>query len=220
MILCDIGNTTFSFYDTKKKKNYKINIADIKDFDKFKNKTIHYISVNKKATKLLKKSFKNCIDLEINLNFTTKYSGMGVDRKVICNHIKNGIIINAGSAITIDVMSDNKHLGGTILLGLNSIKRSYPQISKVLKSDFKIYNNDTLPQNTNEAINYAITNMIAQPIQNIINQYQSISTMPIYITGGDGKIIYDMIYDMLNQEFTNLKYNPNLIFKAMQKIKL
>jgi len=198
--LLDIGNTTASFY-----KNGKIKTVRVKKFKNiFKNKKFYYINVNHSLKKRLKK-IKNGINLESYIKKDKLYKGLGVDRVVVCKAIKNGVIVDAGSAITVDIVEDNRHIGGFILLGFNAIKNSYKNISKVLKykESFDI-NLNSLPQNTNQALNYATLKSIILPIKEVSKG------KTIYFTGGDGK--------KLSKFFKNSKYNKKLIFKAMKKI--
>ena len=207
MILCDIGNTTFHFQTNS--KNFKIGVNKSIKSIFLKEKKIYFISVNKKATKKLLKYYPKAIDIKNIINFETKYVGMGIDRQVVCSFIKNGIIIDMGSAITVDIMKESKHKGGFILAGVDAYKRIYPNISK--KLSFQFSNNinlDKIPLNTNDAINYAILNSIIAPIQNIYKQYK----LPLYFTGGDSKILLKYF------DKKNIKYDKNLIFKSMLQI--
>jgi type III pantothenate kinase len=205
MIFCDIGNTTFHF--KTKTKDFKANISDSIKSIFLKKKTIYFISVNEKATKKLLKYYPNAINIEKDIQFKTLYKGMGIDRKVTCINISNGIIIDAGSAITVDIMKDGKHLGGFILPGILVFSKIYPIISK--KLSFQFSNNinlDKMPLNTNDAINYAILNAIIAPIKNIYDKYN----LPLYFTGGDGKV--------LSKYFKRKIYIKDLIFKSMKRI--
>jgi len=207
MILCDIGNTTFHFKNGKKR--YKIFIDEKKDnFPHFK-KTIYYISVNDKATKKLKDIYKNCVDISRMYKFKTKYKGLGIDRIVVCNSVQNGIVIDAGSAVTVDIMKDGKHKGGFILPGLKALKVIYPKISKKLTFEFKNeVNLDKIPLKTNDAINYAILSAIVDPIVKVFEKFN----LPLYFTGGDGKILYKCVDNIPKI------YVKDLIFKSMKKI--
>lgn len=212
MILCDIGNTTFHF--KTKDKDFKLGvetkIKDLPKFDKFnKNEKIYFISVNEKASKKLLKRYPGAVDIEKILEFKTKYEGMGVDRKVVCSAVKNGIIIDAGSAITVDIMKNSQHLGGYILPGLGSYQKIYPQISKKLKFDFKNdINLDKIPLKTNSAICYAMFDGIVQSIK---KQYETFE-LPLYFTGGDGKVLIRYFKKI------PASYDKNLVFKGMKKI--
>lgn len=207
MILCDIGNTTYHI--KTKKKTFKIGVNEPLDALKKYKGQIYFISVNKKATKKLLKEFPKAIDLSTHIDFETAYSGMGVDRIVACKYVKNGIIVDIGSAITVDIMKKWKHKGGFILPGINAYKRIYPEISKKLSFKFKTdINLDKIPLKTNDAINYSILHSIIAPIKNIY----STNKIPIYFTGEDSKLILSYFKDIPNS------YKKNLIFKSMKKI--
>jgi len=207
MILCDIGNTTYHF--KTKNSSFKIALGDSLEKIKGIKGKIYFISVNKKATKKLLKEFPNAINLEEYIDFETSYDGMGIDRKIVCKYIKNGIIVDIGSAITVDIMKKGKHYGGFILPGINAYKRIYPQISKKLTFKFKTdINLDKIPLKTNDAINYSILNSIIAPIKNIYKK----SKVPIYFTGEDSKLILSYF-----EKIPNI-YKKNLIFNSMKKV--
>ena len=205
MVLCDIGNSTFSFLIDD--NSFVVDIENSSNLPKI-DKKIYFISVNKKATKIFQKKYPKAIDLAPYIKLKTKYKGLGVDRALVCSHIKNGIVIDVGSAITIDIVDDNKHLGGFILAGFKAYKKSYEKISKKLKFDYKNFKSlNKLPKNTQEAINLAILNGIVLQINNLAKQYDK----TIYLTGGDAL----MIKKYLNKDTI---YRPNMIFKTMKKI--
>ncbi|WP_404319651.1 type III pantothenate kinase [Malaciobacter canalis] len=200
MILCDIGNTTFHFLINGKEKKYFLN-EKLPNF----NQRVYYISVNDSGTKNLKSSNDDVIDLENYLEFKTKYKGMGVDRKIACIANKDSIIVDAGSAITVDIMKKGKHKGGFILPGLKAVKDLYPNISPKLQFDFNPkVNLDKIPLCTQDAISYAILKSIIQAIKNIRNKQQ------IIFTGGDG--------EFLSKYFKNSIYKKDLIFENMKRI--
>jgi type III pantothenate kinase len=209
MILCDIGNSTFHFKTSKKDFKTAIN-TKIKELPDFKrDEKIYFISVNEKGTKKLLKKYPDAVNIETLIDFKTKYEGMGVDRKVVCSGIKNGIIIDAGSAVTVDIMKNGRHLGGYIMPGLGSYRKIYPQISKKLQFDFKNdINLDKIPLKTNSAICFAMFDGIVQSIK---RQYDTF-LIPLYFTGGDGKVLIKY-FKGIPKEF-----DKNLIFKSMKKI--
>jgi type III pantothenate kinase len=164
MVLCDIGNTTYHFKYGKKDFKIAINSKKLPNI----TKKIYYISVNKSGTKRLLKQYPLSVDISKFVNFKTKYQGIGIDRVVASYSIKNGIIIDVGSAITVDIMKNSKHKGGFILLGFLAFSKNYPKISKKLKFNFKKnINLDKIPLNTNDAINYAIYSSIIETIKMI-----------------------------------------------------
>ena len=200
MILCDIGNTTFHFLINKKHKKYFID-EKIPSFDD----EIYFISVNKKASKKLLKTNPNAKDISSFFSFKTKYLGHGIDRMVACLYQDSAIIVDAGSAITVDIMKNKKHKGGFILPGIRAFIKTYPKISKKLKFDFeKSINLDKIPLQTKDAIQYGILKSIILPIKEVsLNK-------KIIFTGGDG--------ELLSQYFKNSIVKKDLIFENMKRI--
>ena len=200
MILCDIGNTTFHFLINGKHKKYYIDETLPK-----LNQTVYFISVNKNATKKLINNYTECIDLENYLDFETIYKGMGLDRKIACIGYKNAIIVDAGSAITVDIMNEGTHKGGIILPGIDNLKKLYKDISPVL--DYEIntkVNLDKIPLCTQDAISYSILKSVILPIKDLALNKQ------IIFTGGNGKF--------LSEFFENCIYKEDLIFENMKGI--
>ena len=208
MILCDIGNTTYHFKVNK--KTFKIPTEkSLKDLPNYSKEIIYFISANKKATKVFLKKYPNAINLKNMISFDTAYQGMGIDRQVVCNYINDGIIVDLGSAITVDIMKNGKHKGGFIIPGIEAYKSIYPNISKKLSFDFeKNTNLDKIPLTTNDAINYAIFSAITLPI---VREYEKYKTK-VYFTGGDKDLLKDYFVDI------PVKYKKNMIFSSMKKI--
>jgi len=208
MILCDIGNTTYHFKTDK--KTFKMSIKKtLKDLPSYKNEIIYFVSVNKKASKKFLTKYPKAINIEKLIDFKTAYEGMGIDRQVVCHYIDDGIIVDLGSAITVDIMKKGKHKGGFIIPGVEAYKSIYPNISKKLSFDFeKNTNLDKIPLSTNDAINYAIFSAITLPI---IKEYEKYKTK-IYFTGGDKNLLKNYFVDI------PVKYKKNMIFNSMKKI--
>ena len=196
MILCDIGNTYFHFNN------------DGAMFDEtscsLKNEKIYFISVNEKKTKQLLKRNPDSVDLGKLVKFNTNYQGLGIDRVMACKTIDSGVVIDAGTAITIDIMSGGIHLGGYILPGISALQKCYGEISENLNHNFTMkIEREILPYNTAEAISYGGIGMIISLIENIAKKEK------IYFTGGDG------IY--LSKFFNNTIYIKDLIFRGMKE---
>ncbi len=200
MILCDIGNTTYHFLVRDKHKKYFLD-EKVPVFDE----EIYFVSVNEKATKRLLKKNPHAKNINKLFNFQTSYQGLGMDRAVACSFQDNCVIVDAGSAITVDVMEESKHIGGFILLGLRRFMKSYPKISKKLKFEFeKEINLDKIPLQTKDAIQYAMLKSIILPIKEVsLNKN-------IIFTGGDGEV--------LSKFFENSVYKKDLIFENMKRI--
>lgn len=200
MILCDIGNTTYHFLVRDKHKKYFLD-EKVPVFDE----EIYFVSVNEKATKRLLKKNPHAKNINKLLNFQTSYQGLGIDRALACSFQDNCVIVDAGSAITVDIMEEGVHKGGFILLGIRRFMKSYPKISKKLKFEFeKEINLDKIPLRTKDAIQYAMLKSIILPIKEVsLNKN-------IIFTGGDGEV--------LSKYFENSVYKKDLIFENMKRI--
>ena len=195
MILCDIGNTHFHFN------------KDGRIFDEIecslKKEQIYFISVNDKKTKELLKKNPKSVDLSKFVKFNTSYQGLGIDRIMACKTIEDGVIVDAGSAITIDIISNNLHLGGYILPGISALNKAYKNISEKLDTKFNM-NIDIkiLPSTTQEAISYGGIGMILSMIEKVSKN------KPIYFTGGDGAYL---------SKFFDGVYIKDLVFRGMKQ---
>lgn len=200
MTLCDIGNTNATFF-----KEGKISKIDIQSFRNFKSsEKIYYISVNDNFRSKLE-SDSNFINLEPFFEIDTIYNGLGIDRIVNCYSVENGVVIDAGSAITIDVMQNKMHLGGCILPGISQSLKAYENISSRLKVSLNSQIDlEALPQKTSDAVSYGVIKPIVLLIENISNNSK------IYFTGGDG--------EFLSRFFKNSIYDKRLIFRGMQAL--
>lgn len=199
-ILCDIGNSCLHFY--YQGRIWRENANDITQ--KKEHIPIYYISVNSNFEKKLLDSHKKCINLEPYINLNTSYSTLGVDRRAACKAISDGLIIDAGSAITIDIMESGAHLGGFIMPGISSYQSFYKSISSALDvtPDFSV-NLYSPPQNTRDAISFGILKSILLMIK------QTSDTKKLYFTGGDGKFFAKF--------FENSIFDNTLIFKGMMQ---
>jgi len=191
LILVDIGNTHFHIKDKK--------VYDLKKIKKF-NEKVFYISVNKKKEKKLLELNPNAVNLKNYINFKTEYKNLGIDRIMACKTVKNGVVIDAGSAVTIDVMQNGVHKGGIIMPGIFAFKEAFVKISKVLDVEIKKFDLDKLPQNTNKALLYGSVGAVLK----IIKSFKG----PYYFTGGDGEFLCS---------FVNGIYIKDLVFRGMEK---
>ena len=199
MQLLDIGNTNIKIY-----KNSRIRTISIKKFDKLKlQEQFYYICVNQTLKERLK-TLKQSIDVAKYFKFKTNYRGLGVDRVAACYSIKNGVIVDIGSAISIDVMQNSIHQGGILLPGITAFENSFKSISPILNDqiDFDIDLN-ILPNSTKEAISFGVLKSIILLIWSVAKDKK------IYFTGGDGK--------MVQKFFENSVYKKNLVFDGMKK---
>jgi len=198
VLLCDIGNTTYTFFDGTKLTKYNIKEFDPKSIEE----KIFYINVNPTLSSFLS-SLPNWIDLSGYIDKTKYYDTMGIDRIFGCEAIENGVIVDAGSAITVDVVQENGFQGGFIYPGKDAFATSFASISKALDYEFDFtLDLKKLPKNTSQALTYGF-------LSGLIKEIESYN-LPIYLTGGDAKILQPF--------FQNAIYEPLLLFKGMAKI--
>jgi type III pantothenate kinase len=198
MILCDIGNTTADIYEN--------NVCQKAMLSEFRPEVIMgevwYVSVNHTLTKILE-SLQNWHNIVTLIDWDKYYPTMGVDRVMVCEAIDDGVIVDAGSAITVDVMRDGVYQGGFISLGLRSAQEAYARLSPALALSFNFEVDLTImAKNTPNAITVGFLAPLIQSIESYGN--------PIYVTGGDAHLLSSFLKDAIVDE--------TLIFKGMKKL--
>ncbi len=198
MFLCDIGNTSYHFL--KDDIDYK---EDVNSFNPSKIKEkIYYISVNKKIKHMLK-DLENWIDLSQKIDMSKYYETMGIDRIVASMAIANGVIVDAGSAITVDVVKNGEFFGGFIYPGKRAMSKTFKDISPALDYEFNFdIDLNVLPKNSIDAISYGFL----KTLQSEVLSYE----MPIILTGGDAK--------EFKKIFVDARVDESLIFSGMKKL--
>jgi len=198
MLLCDIGNTSFHFLDDSseyKKDVITFNPKDIKE-------VVYYICVNQAVQESLN-HLDNWIDISIYIDKSKYYETMGIDRIFACEALNNSIIIDAGSAITVDLVKNGIFEGGFIYPGVIAMQKTYKNISPALDYSFNFeLDLDKMPKNSRDAISYAYLKTFYSEVVS--------HDMEIVLTGGDAKK-----FALL---FKDAKVNERLIFDGMKKI--
>lgn len=201
MILCDIGNSFYHFYKDGSLWREPVSSAPTVS----ESETIYTVSVNPSA--LFRLASKNrVVDIAGFFRFDTQYVGLGIDRAVACYAANDGIVVDAGSAITVDIMQEGMHLGGFILPGIGAFKEAIKKISPVLDVGLNMgVSLSMLPQNTKDAVSYGMLSSVVGCIK------EAGKNKFIYFTGGDGKFLSKYFEDRCIVDDT-------LIFKGMMKI--
>ncbi|MFN3411286.1 MAG: type III pantothenate kinase, partial [Exilispira sp.] len=196
--------------------NNKFSKKDHKEYDNLPD----YFSYKIKIERI--KYIENS-KLSFNYNPVSSY---GDDRLALLYYIvdrypKDSVIgIDSGTAITIDTLYNSNFEGGIICPGINlSLKslfyktRQLPLISKFQYSNIEnIYRNkkDGFGFSTEQCILYGLYNLVTGLILNSINifcekikkNYNLDYIKPIVLlTGGDSKIIYNLIEDKIDKSF-------------------
>jgi len=198
MILCDIGNTSYHFLSDGVDFKESVESFNPSSIDEM----VFYISVNQEIKNRLK-DLKNWVDLSLHVEMKNYYPTMGIDRIIATQAVQNAIIIDAGSAVTVDVVKDGEFMGGFIFPGVHAMSKTYADISPALKYPFNFdIDLEVLPKNSQDAISYGYLKTLHVEVTK--------HNMPVILTGGDAtkfsKIFPDAVID------------ENLIFKGMKKI--
>ena len=198
MLLCDIGNTSYHFLDEEndfKEDVLIFNPQTIKE-------RVYYISVNKNLENILQ-SLENWIDLAGFIDKEKYYKTMGIDRVMAVEAVENGIIIDAGSAVTVDVVKEGKFEGGFIYPGRMAMQKTYKDISPALDYSFNFeLNLDKMPKNSQDAISYGYLKTLYCEVMS--------RKMPVILTGGDAAVFAKV--------FKEATVDERLIFTGMKKI--
>jgi len=198
MFLCDIGNTSYHFLSPS--KNYKESVSAF-DPQTIEEK-VYFICVNAEINKKLS-TLNNWIDLSKFVEMHRYYKSMGVDRIFAVEAVENALIVDAGSAITVDVVKEGDFLGGFIYPGVNAMQKSYENISSALAYDFNFdLELQKLPKDSQNAISYGYLKLLYNEVIS--------HNLPIILTGGDAL--------KLKKLFNHASVNETLIFEGMKKV--
>jgi len=199
MILADVGNRHVHIYEEGRVLHLELDDA----LDAFGERIVHYICVNPTAREVIvRESYWR--DISERIDLPGAYEGMGIDRRALCLSRGNGLYVDAGSALTLDRVVAGEYRGGMILPGLHSYRRMFAEISPVLdrEPDWGI-SPEELPKGTLEQLSYGI---IAPIYHEICRQRED---LPLYVTGGDGRIVASWFEDAL--------YDEAMVFEGMMK---
>ncbi len=198
MLLADIGNCRMHIYDGKS----IIQLSHEEAIHCYKDKELFYICVSIETKEKIK-DFADWIDISDHLHIKGEYDTMGIDRKALCLSHKNGIFVDAGSAITVDIVSSSEYQGGFILLGIDTWLKAYKGISNALDVEINSHCSLTsLPKTTKDSVSYGIIASIKAIID------KNSSGLPIYFTGGNG--------EWLSKYFKDSIYDEFLVFNGMK----
>ena len=198
MLLADIGNTHFHIYNGES----VVHLTYADAIRKYKEQTLCYISVKHQLSEEIEKieKWRNVSSL---VHIEGDYETMGVDRRALCLSHENGLFVDAGSAITVDVVEEGVYKGGYIFPGIKAMLKSYAEISAVLDRGLnESISLCELPKTTKDGISYGI---IAS-IKSLIDKHSE--GKPLYFTGGDGQF--------LSTFFDNAYYDEALVFTGMR----
>ena len=210
--------TTFK-YNLKSKIN-KIN-------SKISIKSVYVVSVKPEIElligKILKNIFKNIkvkfLKKRVFKKFKSNYSKLntlGLDRFFNCiggNYIypnSNLIIIDMGTATTIDAMKKNlSHLGGLILPGALTAHYSLVSNTSLINKRSILLNNKLIGTSTSECLSSGFLNGQIQMIKGIVREIKKSTGLKykVLITGGISNIFAD--------SFKDYEYHTSLVLNGI-----
>ena len=198
MILCDVGNTSVDlFYAGKRTK------LSAEDFDPATlYDTVYFASVNAVFNERVR-DYTNWHNVREFIDWDKYYPTMGIDRIMVCEAIDNGVIVDAGSAITVDVMQNALYQGGFISLGLRAAGEAYARLSPALDVSFNFeVDLAKMAKNTPDALTVGFLAPLIHRIKEL--------GKPIYLTGGDAVL--------LSRYLPEATVDEDLIFAGMKKL--
>jgi type III pantothenate kinase len=198
MILCDIGNTSVDLFVEGKRSKFRA-----VDFDPATlREDVYYVSVNSAFTHSIR-AYPNWHNVEEMIDRDHYYPSMGIDRIMVCEAVEDGVIVDAGSAITVDVMRGGVYQGGFITLGLQAAQEAYKRLSPALAVSFNFeVDLAKMAKNTPDALTVGF-------LAPLIAQIESLGK-PLYLCGGDGRLLSRFLADAIVEE--------DLIFQGMKKL--
>jgi len=198
MILCDVGNSSFHFDN-----NGEIYTQSVETFNPSQIlEDVYFICVNPHVIGLLN-GLCNWINLADFIDMSKYYETMGIDRIIACEAVDNAIVIDAGSAITVDIVKNGCFEGGFIYPGVKAMQETYANISSRLDYSFNFECDlDIMPKNSQDAITYGFVRTFYTEVMS--------HGMPIVLTGGDAL--------KFKKIFKEAKVDKELIFSGMKKI--
>jgi type III pantothenate kinase len=198
MILCDIGNTSVDLFIEGKHFKFSAESFDPLSFQD----DVYYVSVNASLNEHLR-GYTNWHDLRTFVDGEKYYPTMGIDRIMVCEAVEDGIIVDAGSAITVDVMECGIYQGGFIALGLSAAQEAYGRVSSALDMSFNFEVDLTImAKNTPDALTVGFL----APLIEKIERFEK----PVYLTGGDALLLLRFLPRAVVME--------DLIFQGMKKL--
>ncbi len=142
-------------------------------------------------------------------------------KKLISEKIATGLLIDAGTMTTVDILSaTNGHLGGYIYPGINSYAQIF-QLSKKLPSQLNLIDSlksripEKLPATTVEAISFGYWHNQVNHIQTLIKKY---SIEKIIISGGDGKNWQDQLDSQKISQIKTCTFNTLFPHESLWQI--
>lgn len=138
---------------------------------------------------------------------------LGIDRWLqvlaLAGQQKSYCIVGCGTALTIDLLDDNEHLGGYILPSLYLQRDSLTQGTKGIKIPDQAFDDLFPGRNTSDAVHHGILLGLLGAIEKILGHNPD---RHIVLTGGDAPLFAEF----LDQKF-DLTLEPDLLLKGLMR---
>jgi type III pantothenate kinase len=146
---------------------------------------------------------------------------LGLDRFLVClaawkeSGEDNTIVVDAGSACTVDMMTKRGvYRGGVIMPGLpiirHAMREKLPELPEVAESI-----PDEWPgKSTTECIEWGVNGGLMMAIHGFIDKYRNMVEEPsVYITGGNARKLLEWM-----GEKESMNYRKNLIWDGLEEL--
>ena len=202
LILCDVGNSRMHFWE----EGRILHLGHEEGLARYGRKRVYYICVHGATKEAIARRAPAWVDLEPRRCLPTRYRGLGIDREAACLGIgKEGVVVDAGSAVTVDIVEDGVHRGGWIWPGLAALREAYARISPVLAIDpDPAWVRKGLPLSTEAAVGFGVF----APVVETVRAYAPGKSL--HLTGGDAPLFASLFDDAVVDEA--------LVFKGMMKM--
>ena len=170
------------------------------------------------------KCFIDVLELnhQTNLPFENKYATpktLGVDRIALVSGAvqkypgTNVLVIDAGTCITYDIVTNDKqYLGGAISPGLEMRYKALHHFTAKLPDLKKESLENYIGNTTNTSIHSGVINGVIQEIDGVIEQYQKdYPNLTIVLTGGDTNFLAKKLKN-------SIFASPNFLLEGLQEI--
>ncbi len=135
---------------------------------------------------------------------------------------ENVLIIDAGTATTVDFLANNgQHQGGWILAGIKALFNSILSHSTLVHAKSKTVASLAFGTNTSDNVNNACWAATLGMIEQAIAQAQQLGEVNrIILTGGDGKVLTQLLLAQTSSNslsVDSIQFIDNLIFYGLQE---
>lgn len=144
----------------------------------------------------------------------TKPELMGVDRWLALLAVKNDansrpiVVVDAGTALTLDVLVGDKHLGGYIVPGYRTQLRSLVGNAALPAVEDSLVPSPSLGQDTQTAMSNGVWLGLSAMIMHVCSEYPNAKMV---VTGGDGKALLRLLND-------SGEWRDNLVIEGLQRL--